>query len=41
MSEPELEKMRAAARPAIVKFAAAGHADLVKDIDAKVAKLRK
>jgi tripartite ATP-independent transporter DctP family solute receptor len=41
VSEPELEKMRATARPAVTKFAAAGHADLVKALDAEVAKLRK
>lgn len=41
LSAPELEKMRATARPAVTKFAAAGHADLVKELDAEVAKLRK
>jgi TRAP-type C4-dicarboxylate transport system substrate-binding protein len=40
-SEAELERMRAAARPAVAKFAAAGHADLVKELDAEVNKVRK
>ena len=41
VSETELERMRAAARPAVTKFAAAGHADLVKEIDGELVKLRK
>ncbi|MBE7941422.1 MULTISPECIES: TRAP transporter substrate-binding protein [Ramlibacter] len=40
LNEAELARMRQAARPAVDKFAASGHADLVKDIDASVAKLR-
>lgn len=41
LNDKELDRMRAAARPAITKFAAAGHADLVKELDGEVAKLRK
>jgi tripartite ATP-independent transporter DctP family solute receptor len=41
VSETELERMRAAARPAVAKFADAGHADLVKEIDGELVKLRK
>jgi TRAP-type C4-dicarboxylate transport system substrate-binding protein len=41
LNEKELDRMRATARPAILKFAAAGHADLVKELDAQIANLRK
>jgi tripartite ATP-independent transporter DctP family solute receptor len=41
LNDKELDRMRATARPAIAKFAAAGHADLVKELDAEVGKLRK
>lgn len=41
LNDKELARMRATAHPAVEKFAAAGHADLVKQIDAEVAKLRK
>jgi tripartite ATP-independent transporter DctP family solute receptor len=40
-ADAELDKMRQAARPAVTKFAEAGHADLVKDLEAEVGKLRK
>jgi tripartite ATP-independent transporter DctP family solute receptor len=41
LNEKELDRMRATARPAVLKFAAAGHADLVKELDAQIANLRK
>ena len=40
LSDAALDRMRAAARPAVLKFAAAGHADLVKELDADIAKQR-
>jgi hypothetical protein len=33
--------MRQTARPATAKFAAAGHAELVKEVEAEVTKLRR
>ncbi|MGZ5182372.1 MAG: TRAP transporter substrate-binding protein [Ramlibacter sp.] len=41
VSDAELDRMRESARPAVTKFAAAGHADLVKQLDGEIAKLRK
>jgi tripartite ATP-independent transporter DctP family solute receptor len=41
LAEPELERMRQTARPATAKFAAAGHAELVKEVEAEVTKLRR
>ena len=41
LSPKELDRMQDAARPAIAKFAASGHADLVKDLQAEIAKVRK
>lgn len=41
VSDAELARMRQSARPAVTKFAAAGHADLVKQLDGELAKLRK
>ncbi|HSD37981.1 MAG TPA: TRAP transporter substrate-binding protein [Rhodocyclaceae bacterium] len=41
MTEPELARMRATTKPAVDKFAADGHAQVVKDLDAELAKIRK
>lgn len=42
MSEAELNRMRATTKPALDKFAAMpGHAEVVKELDAELAKLRK
>ena len=41
LGDAELGRMRDSARPAVTKFAAAGHADLVKAIDTELGKLRK
>ena len=41
LSSKELDRMQDAARPAIAKFAANGHADLVKELQAALAKVRK
>lgn len=41
VSDAELDRMRQSARPAVTMFAAAGHADLVKQLDGEIAKLRK
>jgi tripartite ATP-independent transporter DctP family solute receptor len=41
MSDAELARMRATTKPAVDKFAADGHAQVVKDLDAELAKIRK
>jgi tripartite ATP-independent transporter DctP family solute receptor len=41
VSNKELDRMQEAARPAVAKFAANGHAELVKDLQAEIAKVRK
>jgi TRAP-type transport system periplasmic protein len=41
LSNAELARMRETARPAMTKFAAGGHAELVKQIDGELARLRK
>lgn len=41
ISSKELDRMQDAARPAIAKFAANGHADLVKELQAELVKVRK
>lgn len=41
LNDKELDRMRATARPAVLKFAAAGHADLVKELEGQIAQLRK
>jgi hypothetical protein len=41
VSDQELARMRAKATPAFDKFAAEGGADLVKELQAEIAKLRK
>jgi hypothetical protein len=41
LSSKELDRMQEAARPAIAKFAANGHAELVKDLQDSLAKIRK
>jgi len=41
VSEPELARMRATTTPSVDKFAADGHAQVVKDLQAELAKLRK
>ena len=41
ISAKELERMQDAARPAIAKFSANGHADLVKELQTELAKVRK
>jgi TRAP-type transport system periplasmic protein len=41
MSEAELARMRATTKPAVDKFAADGHAEVVKDLEAELAKIRK
>lgn len=40
VSDKEMDRMQGAARPAVAKFAAAGHMDLVKELQADLAKLR-
>jgi tripartite ATP-independent transporter DctP family solute receptor len=40
LNEKEVERMEDAARPAVAKFAASGHMDLVKDLLAELAKVR-
>ena len=41
VSNKELDRMQDAARPAVAKFAADGHAELVKELQADLAQLRK
>jgi TRAP-type C4-dicarboxylate transport system substrate-binding protein len=41
MSDAEVARLRATTKPAIDKFAADGHAQVVKDLQAELAKLRK
>ncbi len=41
LAPKELDRLQDAARPAIAKFAANGHAELVKDLQAELAKVRK
>lgn len=41
MNEAEVARLRATTKPAIDKFAADGHAQVVKDLQAELAKLRK
>ncbi len=41
LSSKELDRMQDAARPAIAKFSANGHADLVKELQTELAKVRK
>ena len=40
LGDKELERMEAAARPAIAKFSAGGHAELVRSLQAELATLR-
>ncbi|MEX8518459.1 MAG: TRAP transporter substrate-binding protein [Leptothrix sp. (in: b-proteobacteria)] len=40
LNDKEVDRMQNAARPAVAKFAAAGHMDLVKDLQAELAKVR-
>ena len=41
LSNKELDRMQERARPAVVKFSANGHADLVKELQAEITKVRK
>ncbi len=41
LSSKELDRMQDAARPAIAKFSANGHVELVKELQAELAKIRK
>ncbi len=41
LTPKELDRMQDAARPAVAKFSANGHAELVKDLQAELAKIRK
>ena len=41
LTPKELDRMQDAARPAVAKFSANGHAELVKDLQAELAKVRK
>ena len=41
LSAKEADRLQDAARPAIAKFSANGHADLVKELQAELAKVRK
>ena len=41
LSPKELDRMQDAARPAIAKFSANGHADLVKALQTELAKVRR
>ncbi len=41
ISSQELDRMQGAARPAIAKFSANGHADLVKELQTELGKIRK
>ncbi len=41
LSSKELDRLQDAARPAIAKFSANGHADLVKELQTELAKVRK
>ncbi|OIQ67736.1 hypothetical protein GALL_506820 [mine drainage metagenome] len=41
VSDKELARMRDVAKPAMAKFAADGHEQLVKDLQAELAQIRK
>ena len=41
VSDAEIDRMQNSARPAVAKFAASGHMDLVRDLQAELAKVRK
>jgi hypothetical protein len=41
LSPKELDRLQDAARPAVAKFSANGHVELVKELQAEIAKVRK